>query len=242
MRRTLPALLTLSLLFAGCRAKEHFDHASAAAELARQSSLDVIKEAANEKYTPPADGKLTEKQVQMYLTVREREREIAQVARQQAQQHADASAKAGEKSLAGMMEGFRTIGSVADMFTADVRAAKALHFNTQEYLWVRGQVLAASGSAYSEKFSQAANAGMDSAYQQMKKSFDEAKDEETRKVYAGVLAGYDRSRREMRHENQKEDPAVAYNRQMISKYESALHALSSELARYGEKPGEVRVR
>jgi len=70
-----------------------------------------------------ADGKLTDAQVQMYLKVRDHEKAIAKVAKQELQQHADAAKKEGEKSLAGMMEGFKSLGSAADFMTADIRAA-----------------------------------------------------------------------------------------------------------------------
>ena len=137
-----------AVLFAGCRAKEAFDKADIAHELNKSGSTrDLLKDVANDRYTPPKDGHLTDGQVQMYLKVRDHEKDIAQVAKKQAQEHADAAKKAGEKSITGMMEGFKTLASAADMATADIRAAKDLHYNTQEYLWVKGQIIAASLSA-----------------------------------------------------------------------------------------------
>jgi hypothetical protein len=53
-----------------------------------------------------------------------------------------------------MMEGFKTMGSAADMLTADIRAAKDLGYNTQEYLWVKSQVLAASSAAMMAKMAE----------------------------------------------------------------------------------------
>src|SRR5205814_10654095 len=88
MRRTLSALLTLSLVFAGCKLKEAVDKASISKDLDKRGTMDLMKEVANDKYDPPKDGKLTDGQVQMYLKVREREKAIAQVARKEAEQHA----------------------------------------------------------------------------------------------------------------------------------------------------------
>src|SRR5450759_1430296 len=48
--------------------------------------------------------------------------------------------KAGDKSLAGLVEGFKTMGSVADLVTADIRAARDLGYNTHGYMWVKGQI------------------------------------------------------------------------------------------------------
>ena len=241
MRRTLPILLTAAVVFAGCRAKEAFDKADIAHELNKSGSTrDLMKDVANDHYTPPKDGHLTDAQVQMYLKVRDHEKDIAQVAKKQAQEHADAAKKAGEKSITGMMEGFKTLASAADMATADIRAAKDLHYNTQEYLWVKGQIIAASVSAMTEQTTKAMNASMDTSYQQMKKSYDEAKDEQTKKMYADMLAGYDKSKAEMSKSAEKEDPALTYNRQLLSKYENALKAYTNEMAKWEDKPGEAQ--
>src|SRR6185503_11442191 len=114
--------LCLTIVLSGCKAKEAVDKISK--DLDKNGTTDLMKKVADDKYDPPADGKLTDAQIQMYLKVREHEKQIAQVAKQEAQQHADAAKKAGEKSLAGLVEGFKTMGSVADLVTADIRAAK----------------------------------------------------------------------------------------------------------------------
>src|SRR5438105_4315854 len=131
MRRTLPVVIFVSLALFGCRAKELAEKASIKNDLQKRGTMDLMKQVADDKYTPPADGKLTDGQIQMYLKVREHEKQIAQVAKQEAQQHAAAADKAGDKSIAGMMEGLKTMGSVADLVTADIRAAKDLGYNTQ---------------------------------------------------------------------------------------------------------------
>jgi transketolase len=138
-----------------------------------------------------------------------------------------------------MMDGFKALGSAADLMTADIRAAKDLGFNTQEYLWVKQQILAASTSQMAQKFGEAMNASFEKAYQDAKKAYDEAKDEQTRKLYADMLAGYDKSRQEYAQQQQSEDPATSFNRQLLSKYESALNAFAHELSKYEEKEGEV---
>lgn len=240
MRRSFSALLLVCVALSGCKAKEAFDKATIANDLDKRGTVDLMKEAANDKYNPPADGKLTDAQVQMYLKVREHEKAIAQVAKQQLQQHADAAKKEGEKSLSGMMEGFKGLGSIADLATADIRAAKDLKYNTQEYLWVKGQILTASTTAMTQKIAEASAASMDAMYQQMKKQYDEAKDDTTKKMYADTLASYDKQRQEMAQTAQKEDPALTYNRQLLSKYENVLNAYATELSKFENKPGEVK--
>ena len=239
MRRITPVVLTLAVAFSGCKAKEAIDQAKIASELSKTgSTTKLLNEAAEDKYDAPADGKLTDAQVQMYLKVREREKAIAQVAKQQLQQHADEAKKSGEKSLAGVMEGLKGLGSVADFLTADIRAAKDLGFNTAEYQWVKGQILAASTSAMGQQLASAMNAQMDAVYQQTKKAYDEATDAQMKAMYKQTLDSLDQQKKDQAA--QQEEPAVVYNRQLLSKYENVLNAYATELSKYEDKPGDAQ--
>lgn len=240
MRRILPVVLCAVVALAGCRAKEAMEKASVARDLEKRGTTDLMKEIANDHYDAPKDGHLTDAQVQMYLKVREHEKVIAQTAKAEAQKHADAAKAAGEKSLSGMMEGFKTIGAAAEMMTADLRAAHDLHYNTAEYQWVKGQILTASTSAYAEKVGQAMNASLDSSYQQMKKQYDEAKDEQTKAMLKQSLDSLEQTRAQQAQEKANVDPAIAYNRQLLSKYENALNAYAQELSKYEDKPGDAK--
>jgi hypothetical protein len=240
MRRTLLAGLCLTIALTGCKAKELAEKVAISRELSKSgSTTDLMKKVADDKYTAPADGKLTDGQIQMYLKVREHEKQIAQVAKQEAQQHADAAKKAGDKSLAGLVEGFKTMGSVADLVTADIRAAKDLGYNTQEYLWVKGQILAVSTAAMGEKMGEAMTAGMDKTIAETKKAYDEATDENTKKMYKETLDAFEKQKQEQAAQKEKEDPALAYNKALVSKYEGALNAFTQEMAKYEDKPGET---
>jgi hypothetical protein len=140
-----------------------------------------------------------------------------------------------------MMEGFKTLGSAADMLTADIRAAKDLGYNTQEYLWIKSQVMAASSAAMMSKMAEATNASFDSAYTQMKKSYDEAKDDQTKKMYKDMMDNYDKQRAEMKKDSAANiSPAVAYNQQLIAKYDGALNAVAAEMSKWEDKPGDAQ--
>ena len=129
----------------------------------------------------------------------------------------------------------------ADMFTADIRAAKDLGYNTQEYLWVKAQILAVSSSAVGQKLASAMSASMDSAYANMKKQYDEAKDEQTKAALKQTLDQYEQTRKESASAQQtQEDPALAYNRQLLSKYEDAINAFANEMAKWEDKPGDAQ--
>jgi hypothetical protein len=239
MKRTLSLVVCLAFALSGCKAKEMMDKTAIAKDLQKRGTTDLMKEVANDQYTAPADGRLTEAQVQMYLKVRDHEKKIAEVAKAEMKEHADKAQKNGEKSLSGLVQGLQAMGSAADFLTADIRAAKDLGYNTQEYLWVKGQILAASTAAMGQKFQEAMSANFDKAYQDAKKAYDEAKDEQTKKLYADMLAGYEKSKQEMTQKTEVE-PALAYNRQLLSKYENALNAYAHELSKYEDKPGEVQ--
>jgi hypothetical protein len=238
MRRSLSLLFALSLVLAGCKAKELVDKASISKDLQKRGTTELMQEIAKDEYTPPADGRLTDSQIQMYLKVREHEKKIAQVAKAEMQQHAQKADKS-KNSLAGVMQGMKALGSAADFMTADLRAAKDLGYNTQEYVWVKGQVLVVSTAAMAEKFNASIAQAADKAYTDAKKAYEEAKDEQTKKLYADVLAGYDKSRQEMKQQTEQ-DPALAFNRQLLSKYENTLNAFANELSKYEDKPGEAK--
>ena len=239
MRLTLSLMLCLSLALTGCKAKELADKADISKDLKERGTTDLMQEVANDEYTPPADGRLTDSQVQMYLKVREHEKKIAQVAKEEMKKHAETAEKKGDKSIGGMLDGFKALGSAADFITADIRAAKDLGYNTQEYLWVKQQVLAASTAQMAEDFTKSMQANFDQAYNDAKKAHDEAADDQTKKLYADVLAGYEKSKQEMAAQTEQ-DPAAQYNKQLLSKYENALNAFAQELSKYEDKPGEVQ--
>ncbi|HXG57592.1 MAG TPA: hypothetical protein VNL91_01035 [Thermoanaerobaculia bacterium] len=239
MNRTFLAVIAVAVALSGCKAKEVIGKAAIEKDLEKRGTIDLMKQTAEDEYTPPEDGRLTEAQIQMYLKVREHEKKIAQVAKEQMKQHSEKAEASGEKSMGGLMEGLKALGSAADLVTADIRAAKDLGYNTQEYLWVKGQILAASGAAIAEKATEAMTAGMDASYQQMKKAHDEATDPATKKMYADMLAGYEKSKAEMAQQQEQQDPAIAYNRRLLAKYENELKAWAAEWSKYEDKPGEA---
>jgi len=238
MRRSLSLVVCLVLALAGCKAKEPADKAAISKDLQKRGTIDLAQQIAKDSYDAPADGRLKDSQIQMYLKVREHEKQIAQVAKDEMKQHAQQADKS-KNSLAGMIQGMKALGSAADFVTADLRAAKDLGYNTQEYLWVKQQILAVSTTAMAEKFNDAMKTNFDKAYADAKKAYDEAKDEQTKKLYADVLAGYDKSKNELQ-QNVQQDPAIAFNRQLLSKYENVLSAYANELEKYADKPGDVQ--
>jgi hypothetical protein len=239
MRRFIPAVLALAIVLSGCKVKELAEKAKIAQDLEKHGTIDLMKDVSKDKYDPPKDGKLTEAQIQMYLKVREHEKDIAKVAKEQMEEHSK-NADQAKHSLSGVFEGIKTMQSAGEFFTADIRAAKDLGYNTQEYLWVKGQILAASTAALTEGIGKAVTAQMDSAYAQTKKAYDEAKDDQTKAMYKQMLDGYEQSKKEASQTQSNEDPAIAYNRQLLKKYDNELAAFTNELGKYENKDGEAK--
>jgi hypothetical protein len=222
MRRFIPAVLCLSVAFAGCKAKELIDPTKITNDLNKPgSTYKLMKDVAKDKYDPPKDGKLTDSQVQMYLKVREREKAIAKVAADQFQKNAN-EADAAKNSIAGVTGVFKTLGSAADLATSDIRAAKDLGYNTQEYLWVKTQIMSVSMLAFAETAAKALSVQTDAAYAQAKKAYDEAKDDQTKQMYKQMLDSYEQTRKEAKEATEVKDPAVTYNRELLKKYDSEL--------------------
>jgi len=241
MRRLLIIAVALLLVttLSGCKLKKAMDEAQISDSLSDLGTTDLMEATADDTYDAPEDGRLTDSQIQMYLKVREQEKKIAQVARQEMEAKAKKAEEKGEKSLAGMMAGFQALGSVADLMTADIRAAHELGYNTAEYQWVKGQVLEASGAAFQEQMQASMATMMDESYTALKKQAAEATDPQTKKLLEDALVNADKTRAEMQAQNQIE-PSVAYNRELLSKYEDTLNALTAELAKFEENPGDAQ--
>jgi hypothetical protein len=239
MRRMIPAVLALSLVLCGCKVKELADKAQIAKDLDKRGTIDLMKDVSKDKYDPPKDGKLTDAQIQMYLKVRQHEKDIAKVALANANEHAK-NADASKNSIAGVMESFKTMSAAAQFATADIRAAKDLGYNTQEYLWVKTTITGISMLSFTETMTNAMQAQVENSHSQMRKAYDEAKDEQTKQMYKQMLDNYEKTAKEGKQVTANLDPSVAYNRELLKKYDSELAGLTTELSKYENKDGDAK--
>jgi hypothetical protein len=231
MQRTIVYLVVAAVALAGCGKASPKRAAEAIKE---KGAIKVIKEAADDRYDPPADGKLTDAQVEMYLKVREREVEIARAAREQLEQHAEKAREKGDRSIGGLMEAYKGLGTAASFLTADVRAAQELGYNTAEYMWVKGQVIKASAAEYIEKSQTQLAAVTDQVQENLKKQYESATDETTKQTLKGMLDQMEKSRAEISADKRGVDDADRYNRDLLAKYEDSLKAFAVEAAKWGE--------
>jgi hypothetical protein len=121
------ALLAAVLTTPGCRGNTpDDDEAAIRARLETTDTARLMEEVAKARFEPPADGRLTEAQVRMYLQVKELETKILAVAAQGAP-----SAGPGGDPGGPVMD---------DLVTAGLRAAQELGHNPKEYAWVEERV------------------------------------------------------------------------------------------------------
>ncbi|HSS47576.1 MAG TPA: hypothetical protein VLX28_01395 [Thermoanaerobaculia bacterium] len=148
LQRTATVLaLSGAILFAcGCQGKAA-DEAAIQKSLHQKGTANLMDEVAKApEYHPPADGRLTEAQVKMYLDVRQREQQIREVALKARQEVGEpVPADSGQDQLS-YVQALATVGDptgFADIATADLRAAQELGFNPKEYAWIKERVLEA---------------------------------------------------------------------------------------------------
>jgi hypothetical protein len=119
--RAVPLLAATLLAGGGCKGKPADDQASVKTALEKKGTLQVLSEVAAAKYDPPADGKLTEQQIAMYVAVKKRAQRI------------------------------RAVAEGLDDATADLRAAQEQGANPKEYQWVAERVMEALLSELSQR-------------------------------------------------------------------------------------------
>jgi hypothetical protein len=147
---------TAMLLALGCRQPD--DSAAIRERLRSKDAAQVVREAATVRYTPPADGRLTDGQVRMYLLVRERECRIREAAALEAQ---------GRRAAAGADRSERPLAAAEDL-----RAAQEVKVNPKEYAWVRERVVEAEAAATTQTLYQKMAAGREQLLARMRRDRD----------------------------------------------------------------------
>jgi hypothetical protein len=195
-------------------------------ELDRTSAVDVLEDTAEASYQPPADAKLTDAQMKMFLAVKGRERQILEVAAKNLKEKTADAEKQGEQ--VGFFDAMKALGDLGDIMTADLRAAKELGYNTAEYEWVKGQVL----EAQMQKMAQGM-ADMMSTFQQQ--SLQMLEQQKAAATDAAQRAEIERQIEELESaapEQEKPSAAVQHNAALLERYRAEVDAIQAEVARW----------
>jgi hypothetical protein len=127
------------------------DNASACVQQVRDAAAQSSRLENTSRYTPPADGTLTEAQVRRFLGVHERTRQALGSRWDELQAQADrigqqAKQDAREVSLSEVVTMFRAAGGlIVEARRAHVDALNAEQFSTGEYNWVKLRAYEAAG-------------------------------------------------------------------------------------------------
>jgi hypothetical protein len=228
------AIVLLLVVLPGCGGGEE----EAAERLEDKTAVEVLEEAGEDEYTPPDDGELTEKQMDMYLAVQERAIDLRKAA---AAQVADVNQKVeGSKTEAGkMFEAFRAVGQGAglDLFTADVRAAQELGYNTAEYQWVQGEVMEAQAAKMMLGMAQGMREMQRQVGPQMIAMLEASKDAaSTAEEKADIQRQIDELKQAGDEPADDElEPGVAHNIELVGRYEERIQELQQRNVRAMEE-------
>jgi hypothetical protein len=244
-RTTAAALALLPLLcagLAGCHRSASEDRAAIRENLEEKGPSAVVSEAARTAdFKPPADGKLTDDQVETYLKVRRREKEILSVAAQDLSARPPAGAAgAGEGSEGSASGGSETQGApakpgtkvtvgevtsppreVAQLATADVRAAQELRVDPLEYQWIKGQVMQAQMALYTDNWAQLEPSGRDKMIESLHRMADVAGTPAERGEIDRRIAELSNPQAEQREVNQ----GLRANMQLVKDHQREILAL-----------------
>ena len=224
-------LLGVSLIVGACKGKPADDEASIKESLEEKGTIDVMDEISKApEYNGPADGKLTDQQVKMYIEVRQREQKIKEVALKELKAKGD-TAKAENREV-GMFEAMKAIGDLADVATADLRAAHELGHNPNEYTWIKERVLEAQLNQMTQAMNQTLVKSQDSIVNMLEEQKKLATDEAQKAEYDKQIAELKNSAAQAEANN---TPGAQHNSQLLAKYKAEFDKLQAEDVRINQQ-------
>jgi hypothetical protein len=213
-------LLGLVLPLAACGRGD--DEASIEENLARTGTLDVLEQAGEDEYEPPADGELTESQVEMYLAVQERAVKIRKVTAERLREQEKEREAKGEK--AGFMDAMRALGDASDFVTAEIRAAKELGHNSAEYQWVQEKVMEAQVARMTAGMREQMGAASEQFVAIMEQQLANTTNAEHKAEIERQIAEYKRGVEE-NAAGEDLEPGVAHNLELLERYQERIERI-----------------
>ena len=202
MRRHLSRVVAvLATVCVGCGSPDTGPGIPTSAPLSRAETRDV--------YRPPADGRVTAAQVEMYLSILDRVRLDLRGARP------------------------TPAGDPLTTVPADVAAARARGVNVEEFLWVKERVLEADAVAMTARLNASALALLEKTLGDLKARRADAADEGSQKLLAEQTAQFEAEAERVRRESKLREPDfVRANMKTLEPFRARLAAAQEAL----EKP------
>lgn len=203
-------------------------------EFSDKGTSKLMEKVEKESYTPPRDGNLSVKQIDMYIKVQEA---VIVYARQAADNLKKSSEKIdkNDKSESGIgdyMTAFKNLGDVADFMTSDLRAATKLGYNPKEYQWVQEIILKTQAAEIQEnavKYAKSAHSGMK---EQLEKQRDAAASKEMRAIFDEQLKLISEGMKEMEKNSLPDEVITEHNKNLLTKYRDRIIGLDAEIRKW----------
>jgi hypothetical protein len=229
------------LLAVACRQPD--DRAAIQERLRAKGTAEVVREAAAARYGPPANGRLTEAQVRMYLRVRERESRIREAAaladqrrrevplgaerperpdRTERQDGRDPRDGRDARDAGGRRDRRGHAADETGLAAADLRASQELGVNPKEYAWVRERVLEAESAATTQALFQKMAAGREQLLARMRRDRDALTDAEQRAAAERQIEDWKRG---LQASEPVMPPAVRANVALLARFREPLARL-----------------
>jgi len=185
-------------------------------------------------YQPPADGRLTDTQIDMYIAVRKHEGEMLASS---AKNVAEKSQKAKESSngISSSINSFEAMQAAMDFANLDFKAAKDLKYNPDEYEWVKQTILDTNIAI--ENANQAAALqtdflmNLEKSKQEMEQSIKDAPNEETRRALLDARESLDKGKEQLSRQ-MKLSEDIKHNQRLIEKHQTELSVLNDEIRKW----------
>lgn len=220
-------VLAVALVAGGCNRGD--DKASIEDRLDKTGSMKVLEDMADAEYEPPADGELTESQIEMYLAVQERGWKIRQVAAKKLEEKTKDSE--GKDKQVGFFDAMRSLGDVGDVITADLRAAQELGHNPAEFQWVQGKVIEAQMARATAGMREQMSGVGSQVIEMLQTQRDAATDDETRRQLDDQIAEARKSFDEAQQGDEDTwEPGVEHNVELVGKYDEKIRKLQERWA------------
>jgi len=179
-------------------------------------SVKAVVPAADSSFSPPPDGLLTPRQVELFLAV-------AQTLASRRQRTPAVPGTPGPR-VADALEGV----------APDVGAARSVFKSVEEYLWVKERVLEAEAATLAAKLNADEEAMLKSTLADLRSRLANAADEGSRKLLSEQIATFEaEAERTAREGREKEPDSVRANQKVLEPYRGRLSALPDELVRAG---------
>lgn len=205
-------------------------------EFSKKGTVELMEEIEKDEYTPPRDGNLSEKQMDMYLAVKEEELAYAKQAAENLKaksEKIEANEKEGKKpGLGDYMNAFKAMGDVADFITADLRAAKKLGYNAKEYQWVKEIIVKTQMAEWADDSRAATSKNYSQMLEELKKRREEASTKEMKDMYDQQITAISEGMKEMEADQSQEEGVTQHNKELLAKYKDKISVIEEEVNKW----------